>query len=79
MVSGYSTSTSFLQVDGWSTDPRVLERHSKTTLTCIKHLITHSTYQVDPFVIGLQIFTMLVNVTVMVVYSIYYGSSFSRL
>ena len=27
MVSGYSTSTSFLRVDGWSTDPRVLGRH----------------------------------------------------
>ena len=27
MVLGYSTSTSFLQVDDWSTDPRVLGRH----------------------------------------------------
>ena len=26
-VSGHPISTSFLQVDGWSTDPRVLGRH----------------------------------------------------
>ena len=28
MVSDYLTSTSFSWVDGWSTDPRVLGRHS---------------------------------------------------
>ena len=26
-VSGHPISTSFSQVDGWSIDPRVLERH----------------------------------------------------
>ena len=39
----------------------------------------HSTYQVDPFVVGLQIFTILVVVIVIVVDLVYYGSSFSRL
>ena len=28
VVSGYPTSTSFLRVDAWSTDPRVLGRHT---------------------------------------------------
>ena len=28
-VSGHPISTSFLQVDDWSTDPRVLRRHIK--------------------------------------------------
>ena len=28
VVSGHPISTSFPQVDGWSTDPRVLGRHS---------------------------------------------------
>ena len=51
----------------------------KTTLTCIKHLIMHLTYQVDPCVVSLQFFTMLFDVTVIVVDLVYYGSNFSRL
>ena len=45
----------------------------------IKHLIMHFTYQVDPFVVGLQFFIMLVDVVVTVVDSVYYDSGFSRL
>ena len=39
----------------------------------------HSTYRVNPFVVGLLFFTMLFDVLVMIVDSVNYDSSFNRL
>ena len=38
----------------------------------------HSTYKVDPFIVGLQFSTMSVELAIMVIDSVYYGSSFCK-
>ena len=44
VVSGYPKSTSFLQVDDWSTDPRVLGHHRILILANINQFRTDRNY-----------------------------------
>ena len=55
MVSGYPTSTSFLRVDGWSTDPQVLGCHTNN------HFIILSLH-VDELLIAIN-YKKLIDVT----------------
>ena len=50
-VSGHSISTSFLQVDGWSTDPRVLGCHN-----LVSELRYMNTYGLRGMVLGHDIY-----------------------
>ena len=50
-VSGHPISTSFLQVDGWSTDPRVLMRHGNNSLNVLNKLVFTSIGFISDYII----------------------------